>query len=212
MRMFRKGRYPQDTDIMQTNGYPDAMANMPLENEKAEAGKLNDNIKAPDNMVNMPYTKPNPKTGLSGAARVLITAKRLFPDAPYDVALDLMMDEFENKKAQPAMGMRDTKETQNVLMSLYEDEGKIKKIIPGFSVAKALENEEFKRLVLNEGMDLFSAYEKINAIRKAENGGLIDEVGDSAYASTPGSADYDITSLSEEDFNRYIKKILDDEE
>lgn len=209
MRMFKKGRYPQDADNMSGNIYPDAVVNASSEKGTTEAGNVTDNTALPDNMVKMPYIKPNPETGLSGAARVLVTAKRLFPDAPYDVALDLMMDEFENKKAEEAGGMD---VSQNVLTSLYEDEAKIKKLIPGFTIAKALENEEFKRLVLNEGMDLFSAYEKVNANRKAENGGFIDEVGNSAYASVPGSSDYDITSLSEEDFNRYIKKILNDEE
>ncbi len=196
MRMFKREKYPaqdEGINLNATNGGNLMQGRDVVNTEAAVAG----------NDVMMPY-KSKPR----GAARVLIAARTLFPGMPNDdAALDLLMDVFE-EKMRP---LSESVNSQNIPASLYEDEKRLKQIIPGFSVSKAFENEEFKRLVLGEGMDLFTAYEKLNPTFGGEKVGIIDEVGSTAYASTPGSSSSDITSLSDEEFKRYIKRIQEEE-
>lgn len=167
----------------------------------------------------------------TGLIRVLRAARVLFPEAvTEDEALNLFMDAFEEEflkeedsaqimnppisnKGEKTNGrvQQNMKSAEELVNSWLEDEKKMQKIIPQFSLAKAFENEEYKKLVLENGMDIFSAYEKINPIKKAVQTGNIDEVGNSTNATVPGSSSSDISNASDEEFNRYIKRIMDGE-
>ena len=167
-----------------------------------------------------------------GYNRVKRAARALFPDAVSDdEALNMFMDAFEdeflndeagatkaasnplqNNNAGVDEASANTKTAEELVSSWLEDEAKLKKIIPQFSLSKAFENEEYKKLVLEMGMDLFSAYEKINPINLQNSAsGVIDEVGNNTNASVPGSASSNISNASDEEFNKYIKRIMDEE-
>ena len=196
MRMFRKEKFPQENGGVNVHTAEDeAMINRV--GDEGSRGMVAEN----DNSVSQYGNGPK------GAARVLIAARTLFPCLPDEAALDFLMDVFEEKMRQPA----ENENKSVMLASLYEDEKRLKKIIPDFSVSKAFENEEFKRLVLDEGKDLFTAYEMLNPSLGKEQNGIIDEVGNTAYASVPGSSTSDITTASDEEFKKYIKSILEEE-
>lgn len=196
MKMFKRDKYQQEAEGMNVN------------TTNADNGMMTEETEAPiavtaDDNMRTPY-KSKPR----GAARVLIAARTLFPGVTdNEVALDLFMDLFDEKMRMPA----ENSNAQERLALLYEEEKRLKKIIPEFSISKAFENEEFKRLVLEEGNDLFTAYEKLNLSFARDKQGMIDEVGSTAYASTPGSKAVNVEKASEEEFKRYIRSILEEE-
>lgn len=85
----------------------------------------------------------------------------------------------------------------------------LRRVIPTFNLKQAFENPQFKQFVVDEGMDIIDAYEKLNP-EKAKEAAVLDEIGRGAVSGN-GTAKHDVDSMSDEEFRRYIKRIEEEE-
>ena len=97
-----------------------------------------------------------------------------------------------------------------VVNEWLSQEKALKRIVPNFSLQQAFANPQFKKLVVDDGMDIIDAYEKLNP-KKAEETAVIDEIGRSSTGAANGSTGQDVESMSDEEFRRYIKRIEEEE-
>lgn len=97
-----------------------------------------------------------------------------------------------------------------VVNEWLSQEKALKRIVPNFSLQQAFANPQFKKLVVDDGMDIIDAYEKLNP-KKAEETAVLDEIGRSSTGAANGSTGQDIESMSDEEFSRYIKRIEEEE-
>lgn len=97
-----------------------------------------------------------------------------------------------------------------VVNEWLSQEKALKRIVPNFSLQQAFANPQFKKLVVDDGMDIIDAYEQLNP-KKAEETAVLDEIGRSSTGAANGSTGQDVESMSDEEFRRYIKRIEEEE-
>ena len=87
------------------------------------------------------------------------------------------------------------------------EETALKAAVPGFELGKAMQNPDFKNLVLNEGMSISAAYIKLTSEKalKAPRP-AISEIGNNrGIVSSQGAKDY--SQMSTEEFMAHMNRI-----
>lgn len=103
-----------------------------------------------------------------------------------------------------------TDESGRIIDQWLKEEAELKKSVPNFSLQQAFGNPQFKKLVITDGLSIADAYAKMNPEKEAEPPAL-DEIGRSASGAGNGASEHDIDSMSDEEFNKYIKRIQEEE-
>lgn len=119
-------------------------------------------------------------------------------------------EEGENPDAKKEQGKKMTdfdEQVQKIQLSWEKDIEAMKKIIPDFDFAKAMENEEFYALVM-KGNSIPLAYLAVTMKEKksAPQRKVITQNAQSASAQN-GALDQSVENMSDEDFAKYIKRI-----
>lgn len=170
--------------------------------------------------------------------RVLEYAKRKYPDAADErAALSQMLDaydseeanaggmsveeyrrnlqeqrEFDEWKSQRQRQQEQAGQAEQIVQQWQRDEQSLKELVPGFDLKEAFKNEQFKKLVVDQGKGIIAAYAALNKSNESKaDKRPLDEVGANAYASAPGTSDTDMSKASDEDFRRYIKRIMNED-
>lgn len=115
----------------------------------------------------------------------------------------------EGADATPKSGTDPSGGADAVVNEWLSQEKALKKIVPNFSLNQAFANPQFKKLVVDDGMDIIDAYQQLNP-QKAESPAVLDEIGRSA-AGANGSSGQDVESMSDEEFSRYIQRLQEEE-
>ena len=87
-----------------------------------------------------------------------------------------------------------------------KEEEALKRAVPGFELSKAMENDEFKNLVVNEGMSLSSAYIILSQKQSKPQRQVVHEVGNTK-GNAAGVGTKRPEEMSKEEFDAYIERI-----
>lgn len=170
-------------------------------------------------------------------ARLISHIKSLYPDMDEGAAIEqfledsdrdeaeaagLTLEDYRNEKAEQAefadfKAERERKrQNDEAVAGIVErwkaDSERMKGILPEFDFEKAMENGQFRDKVIKEGKDIITAYFELNPINKAPAASQRRdiEVGDMSGGISGGfKSPFDVERASEEEFSRYIARILD---
>lgn len=99
------------------------------------------------------------------------------------------------------------KQVKQIQQGWAKDIEAMKKVVPGFDFAKAMENKEFYNLVM-KGTSIPIAYLAVTAkMQKAEPQRRVIAQNAQSTSAQNGSPDQSVENMSDEDFARYIKRI-----
>lgn len=159
----------------------------------------------------------------SASGKLLSYARSKFPEAASDDEAASMLlaslDTREEPAGEPmpadggapgAVEARPGGDTDRIMSEWRAQEKALKGIVPNFNLQQAFANPQFKKLVVEQGMDVIDAYRAMNPQKEAE-GPALDEIGRSASGAAAGTASQDISKVSDEEFDKYIKRIMDEE-
>lgn len=110
---------------------------------------------------------------------------------------------------EPAAAAEPSSDTARIISEWQAQEKILKKSVPNFDLRKALENPQFKKMLIEDGMDVIDAYEAINP-KASKELPVLDEVGRSVSGSS-GVTSHDVSSMSDDEFDRYIKRLQEED-
>ena len=97
------------------------------------------------------------------------------------------------------------KQVENIRAGWAKDIEAMKKFVPGFVFERAMENKEFYNLVM-QGVSIPIAYIAITNKEPAGQRRIIAQNAQSNSAHN-GAIDQSVENMSDEDFDKYLKKI-----
>ena len=97
------------------------------------------------------------------------------------------------------------KQVENIRSGWAKDIEAMKKFVPGFNFEKAMENKEFYALVM-QGVSIPIAYIAVTSKQPTAPRRVIAQNAQSSSAQN-GAIDQSVENMSDEDFDKYLKKI-----
>lgn len=97
------------------------------------------------------------------------------------------------------------KQVEGIRSGWAKDIEAMKKFVPGFNFEKAMENKEFYNLVM-QGVSIPIAYIAVTSKQPTAQRRVIAQNAQSNSAQN-GAIDQSVENMSDEDFDKYLKKI-----